>query len=62
MSASALLASAIVTTFGLVGLGFVASRKGHQLLAAFWQRQFGCLSPLTICCGAGHNSRSEDNN
>jgi hypothetical protein len=34
MSAAALLASTITTTFGLVGLAFVASRKGHQVLAA----------------------------
>ncbi len=35
MSASALLASTIVATFGLAGLAFVATRKGHQVLAAF---------------------------
>ena len=35
MSASALLASTIVATFGLTGLAFVASRKGYQVLAAF---------------------------
>jgi hypothetical protein len=35
MSGSALLASTIITTFGLVGLAFVASRKGYQVLAAF---------------------------
>ena len=34
MSASAFLASTIMITFGLVGLAFVASRKGHQVLAA----------------------------
>ncbi len=35
LSTSALLASTITTTFGLAGLAFVASRKGHQVLAAF---------------------------
>jgi hypothetical protein len=35
MSTSPLLASTITTTFGLVGLAFVASRKGYQVLAAF---------------------------
>ncbi len=35
MSASALLASTIMITFGLAGLAFVASRKGNQVLAAF---------------------------
>jgi hypothetical protein len=35
MSTSPLLASTITTTFGLAGLAFVASRKGHQVLAAF---------------------------
>jgi hypothetical protein len=34
MSASALLASTIITTLGLAGLAFVASRKGYQVLAA----------------------------
>ncbi len=34
MSASALLASNIMTTFVLAGLAFVASRKGYQVLAA----------------------------
>jgi hypothetical protein len=33
MSTSALLASTIITTFGLVGLAFVASRKGHQVIS-----------------------------
>jgi hypothetical protein len=35
MSAAALLASTITTTFGLAGLVFVAFRKGYQVLAAF---------------------------
>ena len=34
MSASALLASSIMATFGLAGLASVASRKGYQVLAA----------------------------
>ena len=62
MSTSPLLASTITTTFGLVGLAFVASQKEYQVLAAFLVAVVWCLSPLTICFGAGHKGKDFQNN